>query len=121
MSEVLRAAILAGAVMTATGASANEDVTHRILSFDQLDGWAQDDHVAALDTFLTTCKDFDDPDWRSLCAVAQVQKPDTARAFLDIGITQQNIYGMTENSSHQYTLPTGTNPVWTGSCLEQGL
>ncbi|WP_425044996.1 murein transglycosylase A [Primorskyibacter sp. S87] len=70
--------------MTATGASANEDVTHRILSFDQLDGWAQDDHVAALDTFLTTCKDFDDPDWRSLCAVAQVQKPDTARAFFEL-------------------------------------
>ncbi|RPI44567.1 MAG: cyclohexanecarboxylate-CoA ligase [Betaproteobacteria bacterium] len=31
--------------------------------------------------------------------------PETARAFLDIGIKPQNIYGMTENGSHQYTLP----------------
>jgi acyl-CoA synthetase len=31
--------------------------------------------------------------------------PETARAFLDCGITPQNVYGMTENGSHQYTLP----------------
>lgn len=30
---------------------------------------------------------------------------DVARQFLAIGVTPQNIYGMTENSSHQYTLP----------------
>ncbi len=30
---------------------------------------------------------------------------DTAQDFLDRGITPQNIYGMTENGSHQYTLP----------------
>ena len=30
---------------------------------------------------------------------------DVARRFLDYGITPQNIYGMTENGSHQYTLP----------------
>ncbi len=29
-----------------------------------------------------------------------------AQSFLDLGITPQNIYGMTENGSHQYTLPT---------------
>jgi acyl-CoA synthetase len=31
---------------------------------------------------------------------------EVAQAFLDMGITPQNIYGMTENGSHQYTLPT---------------
>ncbi|MFZ2739350.1 MAG: class I adenylate-forming enzyme family protein [Burkholderiaceae bacterium] len=31
---------------------------------------------------------------------------DVAQSFLDMGITPQNIYGMTENGSHQYTLPT---------------
>ena len=31
---------------------------------------------------------------------------ETAQAFLDRGITPQNIYGMTENGSHQYTLPS---------------
>jgi hypothetical protein len=39
--------------------------------------------------------------------------PETARAFLDLDIKPQNIYGMTENGSHQYTLPDDdveTNP-----------
>ena len=31
---------------------------------------------------------------------------EVAQAFLAMGITPQNIYGMTENGSHQYTLPT---------------
>ncbi len=30
---------------------------------------------------------------------------DLAASFLAIGITPQNVYGMTENGSHQYTLP----------------
>ena len=32
--------------------------------------------------------------------------PQTAKAFLDMGIKPQNIYGMTENGSHQYTFPS---------------
>lgn len=31
---------------------------------------------------------------------------EVAQAFLGMGVTPQNIYGMTENGSHQYTLPT---------------
>jgi acyl-CoA synthetase len=31
---------------------------------------------------------------------------EVAQSFLDMGIIPQNIYGMTENGSHQYTLPT---------------
>jgi acyl-CoA synthetase len=31
---------------------------------------------------------------------------ETAQAFLDIGVLPQNVYGMTENGSHQYTLPS---------------
>ncbi len=30
---------------------------------------------------------------------------ETAQAFLDRGSLPQNVYGMTENGSHQYTLP----------------
>lgn len=30
---------------------------------------------------------------------------EVARKFLDYGVTPQNIYGMTENGSHQYTMP----------------
>ena len=36
--------------------------------------------------------------------------PVTAEAFLNQGIKPQNVYGMTENSSHQYTLP-GDDPA----------
>jgi acyl-CoA synthetase len=42
--------------------------------------------------------------------------PETARAFLDLGIKPQNIYGMTENGSHQYTLPDDDVVVITGTC-----
>lgn len=59
-----------------------QDVTHEILSFDDLNGWAEDDHAAALSVFLNTCPDMKDPDWRSLCALAQ-QRPD-ARGFFEL-------------------------------------
>lgn len=42
--------------------------------------------------------------------------PETARAFLDMGIKPQNIYGMTENGSHQYTLPDDDVDVITATC-----
>jgi acyl-CoA synthetase len=42
--------------------------------------------------------------------------PETARAFLDMGIKPQNIYGMTENGSHQYTLPGDSVDVITTTC-----
>lgn len=41
---------------------------------------------------------------------------DVARQFLDIGVTPQNIYGMTENSSHQYTLPDDDVETIVGTC-----
>lgn len=42
--------------------------------------------------------------------------PETAKAFLDMGIKPQNIYGMTENGSHQYTLPDDDVEVITSTC-----
>jgi acyl-CoA synthetase len=42
--------------------------------------------------------------------------PETARAFLDLGIKPQNIYGMTENGSHQYTLPDDDVDTITSTC-----
>jgi acyl-CoA synthetase len=42
--------------------------------------------------------------------------PEIARAFLDMGIKPQNIYGMTENGSHQYTLPDDDVEVVTSTC-----
>ncbi len=39
-----------------------------------------------------------------------------AQRFLNIGITPQNIYGMTENGSHQYTLPADDAQTITSTC-----
>lgn len=47
------------------------DVQYQVLEFDQLDGWAKDDHAAALKVFLNTCRDMKDPDWRALCKFAE--------------------------------------------------
>ena len=42
--------------------------------------------------------------------------PETAQALLQLGIKPQNIYGMTENGSHQYTLPDDDISVITSTC-----
>ena len=42
--------------------------------------------------------------------------PETARAFLELGTKPQNIYGMTENGSHQYTMPDDDVEVITTTC-----
>jgi acyl-CoA synthetase len=44
----------------------------------------------------------------------------TAQAFLDQGVNPQNIYGMTENSSHQYTYPDDDPETITGTCGRGG-
>jgi acyl-CoA synthetase len=41
---------------------------------------------------------------------------EVARAFLDRGITPQNVYGMSENSSHQYTLPSDGPQTIVATC-----
>jgi acyl-CoA synthetase len=41
---------------------------------------------------------------------------ETAQSFLDLGILPQNVYGMTENGSHQYTLPTDSADTIVGTC-----
>jgi acyl-CoA synthetase len=41
---------------------------------------------------------------------------EVAQAFLDRGITPQNVYGMSENSSHQYTLPSDSPATIVATC-----
>jgi len=43
-----------------------------------------------------------------------------ARAFAEQGIMPQNIYGMTENSSHQYTHPDDPLDTWVSTCGRGG-
>ncbi|MBB4172633.1 murein transglycosylase A [Sulfitobacter noctilucicola] len=58
------------------------DVQYDVLDFDQLSGWAEDDHEAALRVFLNTCRDMKDPDWRAICKFAN-EGPD-ARQFFEL-------------------------------------
>ena len=41
---------------------------------------------------------------------------DLAASFLKIGVTPQNVYGMTENGSHQYTLPGDAAETIVATC-----
>ncbi|RYH10880.1 murein transglycosylase A [Tropicimonas sp. IMCC6043] len=59
------------AALLAAAAPALADSDFQILSFDQLDGWAQDDHAAALEVFLNTCDIPDGPEWQGLCKLAR--------------------------------------------------
>ncbi|MEJ6393294.1 MltA domain-containing protein [Gymnodinialimonas sp. 2305UL16-5] len=75
----LRAAVLSFWLAT-TGAVADEPV--QLVEFADLDGWAADDHAAALATFQSTCMDLDGSDWDAICAVADTA-PD-ARTFFEL-------------------------------------
>ncbi len=77
------ASALLAVVLSVTGAGADE-FTYQVMDFDQLNGWAEDDHAAALDVFRNTCGDMKDPDWRSLCAVAKSRDWPDARAFFEL-------------------------------------
>lgn len=60
----------------------SSEVTYKILGFEDLKDWSQDDHAAALEVFKNTCGDFKEPDWRALCAAARDQSD--ARAFFEL-------------------------------------
>ncbi|WP_295311239.1 MltA domain-containing protein [Roseobacter sp.] len=62
--------------------AAMPDTRTQILSFDDLDGWAADDHAAAFDVFNQTCPDLTAPDWRAVCAYA-TSNPEP-RAFFEL-------------------------------------
>jgi len=54
----------------------------QLLDFEDLNGWADDDHGAALTVFRNTCMDLDGSDWAAICAYAETA-PDP-RAFFEL-------------------------------------
>ena len=72
ISAVILAPLLAGPLAS--------EVKYDVLSFDQLEGWTEDDHAAAFETFLNTCQDMKDPDWNAVCAYAK-SRPDPREFF----------------------------------------
>lgn len=58
----------------------------QVFDYESLDGWAQDDHLAALQTFRQTCDLMKRPEWTPLCRLSQ-DVPETqaaARQFFEL-------------------------------------
>jgi membrane-bound lytic murein transglycosylase A len=83
MTLVRLAALLAA--LTLPGAGQASETTLKILEYSDLEGWEEDDHAAALTTFLNTCSDLSAPDWQAICAVAAEQT--NARTFFELFFT----------------------------------
>ncbi len=75
-----RTLCLAAALMAPLPAAA------QMLEFESLEGWYEDDHAAALKTFLATCDLIDAPDWRPVCKLAADVPRDgaSARSFFEL-------------------------------------
>ena len=74
-------ALLFGAALMAAPAASTQ-----VLDFQDLDGWAQDDHRAALSVFRNTCTLLRDPLWSPLCKLAADagNSPTDARQFFEL-------------------------------------
>lgn len=56
------------------------ETTYTQLSFEDLQGWRDDDHQAAFDVFANTCHELDDPQWEVVRNVARTN-PEPRRFF----------------------------------------
>ena len=74
IGNVFQALLFGAALMVAPAAPA------QILTFEELEGWAQDDHAAALSVFRGTCALLRDPLWTPPCRLAQQVGPGQAAA-----------------------------------------
>ena len=77
-------ALTAGLIMAGSTGTAEQGPVYTILPWSELNGWATDDHSAALAVFRNTCADMKDPDWLALCALAAQTKAAGARAFFEL-------------------------------------
>ena len=78
-------AIACGVATIADPAMAQRMPRYKAIRFDQLLGWEQDDHKAALAAFLTSCGDISAPEWAPLCAFGPEQT--NAKAFFETFFT----------------------------------
>ncbi len=81
MKQVV-AALAVGVAVCATSVQTAWAATMEILRFEDLNGWAADDHDAALSVFLETCGDLKDPEWGPLCNLAKTTP--NARTFFEL-------------------------------------
>ncbi|MBT8410626.1 MAG: murein transglycosylase A [Octadecabacter sp.] len=74
------AAAAIGLLLSLTGV-AMANPTYHLLSFEDLNGWDDDDHQVALDVFVSTCRDIKQPEWKPICALAH--EGQDAKAFFE--------------------------------------
>lgn len=72
-------ALAIGLLLTASGANAG--LKYKLTDYDQLLGWDDDDHQAALTTFVNSCQDISAVEWKPLCQLAAT-KP-AAKPFFE--------------------------------------
>lgn len=78
---MIRAATLALALaLPWIGGAVQAEARYDVLGFDDLQGWADDDHARALSVFVETCPDMNESQWHNLCALAQ-SGPDPREFF----------------------------------------
>ena len=82
MIQRLGAAVFLSICLAGTAVPDETGILYSVLGFEDLEGWAEDDHNAALTVFKNTCGDLDDPDWASLCALAH--DAGDARQFFEL-------------------------------------
>lgn len=77
---IWRSLFLAVGLMSALPASA------QMLEFDALEGWYDDDHLAALTTFRSTCDLLKPAEWQPICKLAKdvPLDPASARSFFEL-------------------------------------
>ena len=66
--------------------TAPEETRAQVFTFEELDGWAEDDPREALTAFLETCDLLKDPTWRPLCGLARDagDSAESARAYFEM-------------------------------------
>lgn len=69
-------------IIAAAQSAAQHSTTRTILSYDDLNGWHEDNHQAALDVFLETCQDMGATEWQTLCALGTNQQ--NAKVFFEL-------------------------------------
>ena len=75
-------AAIAGLFGLFTAGAVMAQPTYTLLSFDDLKGWAADNHEAALRVFRETCGDIADQEWESLCSLSA--EVTDAKAFFEM-------------------------------------
>ena len=77
-----RAAAALAVLLSLAPMPSRSDPDAQVLSFADLNGWAEDRLDEALAVFVKTCGDLTDPDWQAVCAVAKTGPQ--ARTFFEV-------------------------------------